>query len=247
MPHERRTYRRRVRAEGLTSFGVRVGETNLQILAARDLSAPARELAGEARTELHAWRRRDAAFFETLEPHAVPDEAPEIVKAMARAAKLAGVGPMAAVAGAIAERVGRGLMASPYDLEEVIVENGGDIFIATEAARRVAVFAGASPLSMKLAIEIPPADTPLGVATSSATVGPSTSFGAADAAVALAPDAALADAVATALGNRVRSRGDLERALEWALGVEGVLGALVVLGDKVAVQGRIKLAAGTEA
>ena len=100
---------------------------------------------------------------------------------------------------------------------------------------------------MKLAIEIPPADTPLGVATSSATVGPSTSFGAADAAVALAPDAALADAVATALGNRVRSRGDLERALEWALGVEGVLGALVVLGDKVAVQGRIKLAAGTEA
>ncbi len=151
---------------------------------------------------------------------------------------------MAAVAGAIAERVGRGLMP---ESTEVVVENGGDLFMSITRPRRVAVFAGESPLSMKLALEIAPGETPLGIATSSATVGPSVNFGKADAAVVLAPNAALADAAATALGNRVRSRGDLEPALAWVLGIEGVRGALVVLGDQFAAQGGIDLAEGPDA
>ncbi len=209
------------------------------------MSGVARELAKSARAELHAWRRRDAAFFETLKPHGVPEDAPEIVRAMAKAGALAGVGPMAAVAGAIAERVGRGLIGGASDLPpagEVIVENGGDIFIVTRSTRRVAIFAGESPLSMNVALEIAPDETPCGIATSSATVGPSVNFGAADAAVVIAPDAALADAAATALGNRVRSRGDIEAALEWVLSVERVRGALVILGDTFAAQGKIKVA-----
>ena len=110
--------------------------------------------------------------------------------------------------------------------------------------RRVAVFAGESPLSMKVALEIHPEETPLGVATSSGTVGPSTSFGRADAAAVIAPDAALADAVATALGNRVRGRGDMGPALEWALSVEGVRGALVIVGGSLAAKGKLRLAEG---
>ena len=251
MPHERRSYRRRVRAEGLASFSVRIGETNLLIAAEFSpeikgtvpFTELARRLAKEARAELHAWRKQNPEFFETLQPlrGPLPENAPEIVKAMARAGKAAGTGPMAAVAGAIAERVGRGLLAQPARLEQVIVENGGDIFLKTRCTRHVAIFAGESPLSMKLAVEISPEDTPLGIGTSSATVGPSVSFGAADAAVVVAPDAALADACATALGNRVRSRGDLEPALGWALGIEGVRGALVIVGDTFAAQGRVKM------
>lgn len=239
MAHRRRTYRGRTRPEGLVGFRVRIGETNLQVLAERDLSGTARSLARDARAELHRYRKLDPRFFETLDPHDVPLDAPPLVREMARAGKLAGVGPMAAVAGAIAERVGRGLMP---ESAEVVAENGGDLFMSITRPRRVAVFAGESSLSMKLALEIAPGQTPLGVATSSATVGPSVNFGKADAAVVLAPNAALADAAATALGNRVRSRGDLEPALAWALGIEGVRGALVVLGDQFAAQGEVRLA-----
>lgn len=243
MPYNRRIYRSRTKPEGLVAFRVRIGETNLQILAERDLSGRARELAREARAELHRYRKSDPELFETLRAHDVPDDAPPLVRNMARAGHLAGVGPMAAVAGAIAQRVGRGLLA---ESGEVIVENGGDVFLKIARPRRVAVFAGRSALSMKLALEIEPGETPLGVATSSATVGPSVSFGRADAAVVLAPDAALADAAATALANRVRSRGDMEQALAWVVGIEGVRGALVVLGDAFAAKGRIDLAAGPD-
>ncbi len=260
MPYQPRTYRRHIRAEGLTSFGVRVGETDIRVAAefgpetvTTEVTVPfVQRLARSARAELHAWRRRYPAFFETLEPlrGPLPDKAPEIVRVMARAGELAGVGPMAAVAGAIAERVGRGMIAGAPGIppaREVIVENGGDIFMASRSSRRVAIFAGESPLSLKLAVEIAPEETPLGVATSSATVGPSVNFGAADAAVVIAADAALADAAATALGNRVRSRGDLGPALEWVLRVEGVRGALVILGDAFAAQGLIRIAPGPDA
>ncbi len=243
MPYERRTYRGRATPDGLVAFGVKVGETDLQIAAEHDLSERARVLATEARRELASYRERDGTFFSTLEPHDVLDDAPEIALAMAEAGRLAGTGPMAAVAGAIAERVGRGLLG---ESREVVVENGGDIFMASCRTRRIAVFAGASPLSMKVALEIRPEETPLGIATSSGTVGPSTSFGRADAVVVMAPGAALADAVATALGNRVRAAEDMEPALEWALSVEGVLGALVIVGKHLGAKGKVRLAEGAE-
>jgi len=241
MPYERRTYRGRATPDGLVAFGVKVGETDLEIAAERDLSERSRVLATEARRELESYRGRDPEFFTTLEPHDVSDDAPEIARAMAEAGRLAGTGPMAAVAGAIAERVGRGLLT---ESREVVVENGGDIFMVSYRTRRVAVFAGESPLSMKVALDIHPEETPLGMATSSGTVGPSASLGRADAAVVMAPDTALADAVATALGNRVGGRGDIEAALEWALSVEGVRGALVIVGRHLGAKGKIRLAEG---
>ncbi|MHC5053504.1 MAG: UPF0280 family protein [Planctomycetota bacterium] len=242
MPYERRTYRGRASPDGLVTFRVKVGETDLQIAAERDLSERARVLATEARRELASYREGDPEFFSTLEPHDVREDAPGIARDMARAGRLAGTGPMAAVAGAIAERVGRGLLK---ESREVVVENGGDVFMVSYRTRRVAVFAGASPLSMKVALEVQPEETPLGLATSSGTVGPSTSFGRADAAMVIAPEAALADAVATALGNRVREPEDMEGALEWALSVEGVRGALVIVGSHLGAKGKVRLAEGT--
>ncbi len=226
---------------------MRVGETDLAVCAERDLSDLARSLTREARAELIGYGERDAAFLDALRPVEIHADAPPLVTAMANAARRAGPGPMAAVAGAIAERVGRGLLGDGGNgpgTNEVIVENGGDVFLKSAWPRRVAVFAGGRALSMKLALEIAPDETPLGVATSSATVGPSMSFGKADAAGVLSPDVALADAVATALANRVRAAGDMEPALAWALGVEGVRGALVVLGDRFAARGEVRLAEG---
>jgi len=157
---------------------------------------------------------------------------------MVRAANSAGVGPMAAVAGVVAEKVGHFLLE---EAEEVIVENGGDLFLKVNEPVSVGVFAGASSLSGRLALQIDPGQTPLGVCTSSGTVGPSFSFGRADAAVALSPSAALADAAATALGNRVRSEEDLEQAIAYASQVEGLTGALLIIGDKIAAWGNLTL------
>jgi ApbE superfamily uncharacterized protein (UPF0280 family) len=145
---------------------------------------------------------------------------------------------MAVVAGAIAESVGKELLK--YS-SEVIVENGGDIFLRLKQTKRIGIYAGNSPLSGKLALEIKPQDTPLGVCTSSGTVGHSLSFGKADAAIVLSPSAALADAAATAVGNLVKTAEDMPRAIEFVREVEGITGIAIIIGDKMAAWGKIKL------
>jgi ApbE superfamily uncharacterized protein (UPF0280 family) len=157
---------------------------------------------------------------------------------MAAASSKVGVGPMAAVAGAFAEHVGKGLLR--YS-DEVIVENGGDIYIRSKKSRLIGVYAGDSPLSGKVALRIEPGDTPLGVCTSSGTVGHSLSFGRADAAIVLAQSAALADAAATAVGNLVQSEEDLARAVDFVKPVEGIMGIAVIMGGKMAAWGRVNL------
>jgi hypothetical protein len=147
---------------------------------------------------------------------------------------------MAAVAGALSEFVGRGMLDNWYT-REIIVENGGDIFMKTGFPRKIGVYAGNSPLGQQFAIEVRPEETPLGICTSAGTVGHSLSFGNADAAVILAKDAALADAVATAAANRAVTGADLERAVSFALSVPGVVGALVIMGERMAVVGDIRL------
>jgi ApbE superfamily uncharacterized protein (UPF0280 family) len=145
---------------------------------------------------------------------------------------------MAAVAGAISEMTANELLKYSG---EVIVENGGDIFLSTKTTRTVGIYAGNSPLSNKLTIEIEPGKSPLGICTSSGTVGHSLSFGKADAAVIISKDTFLADAAATAVGNRVRTPDDIENALAFAASIQGVVGALIIIGDKLGVWGDIKL------
>ena len=186
---------------GLTGFRVAVKETDLWVLAARDFSAEVREIVIQERQQLEAYIAGHPGFLTTLVPWPADPFAPLVVREMIEAAAAAGVGPMAAVAGALAARVGRQLAPlSP----EVIVENGGDIFLAIQQPATVALFAGRSPLSHRVGLNLDPSLSPLGVCTSSASVGHSLSLGRADAACVLAGSAALADAAATALGNRVQ-------------------------------------------
>ena len=237
--YEPRTYRDLSGGDDLIAFRVVVRETDLWIRADRDVTAEAERLVREIRAELERFIDAWPIFTESFVPIDVPDTAPEIVRRMADAARAAGVGPMAAVAGATAEAVGRGLMTSS---RTIIVENGGDIFLASPAPRDVVLMAGASPLSGKVAFRVGPDEMPLGVCTSAGTVGHSTSLGRADAATVFSPDTALADAVATALGNRVRAPEDIEEALGWASSVPGVTGVAVVIGESMGVRGAVTLA-----
>jgi ApbE superfamily uncharacterized protein (UPF0280 family) len=157
---------------------------------------------------------------------------------MAEAGQKAGVGPMAAVAGAIAESVGRELLTFT---PEIIVENGGDIYLKVLRKRTVGIFAGDSPLTGKIGLEIEPGDTPLGICTSSGTVGHSLSYGKSDAVVVLSASTALADAAATAIGNRIQKPDDIDTAIEFGRSIDGLKGIVIIVGKSVGVWGDVKL------
>lgn len=234
MVYEPRTYRRTVGPGELVTFEVTVGETDLQVSALRDLSERTRAVVVGLRRDLESYIALHPRFAESFVPVDADETAPEIVRAMARAGAGAGVGPMAAVAGAFAERVARALSA---DSAEVIVENGGDLFVMGRRERLVLLVAGDSPLSGKLAVALPAGDLPAAVCTSSGTVGHSVSLGVAHAATVVADDGALADAVATATGNRVHGPEDIEPALAFARGIDGVRGAAIIAADRVGAVG----------
>lgn len=236
--YQPRSYRRRVSSTGLVSYAVVEKETDLFISTVADFSREAIELTRRCRRDLEEYFSRVPFFAASLEPVDAEKDAPLIIKEMAGAARLAGVGPMAAVAGAVAQFVGEGLSRfSP----EVIVENGGDIYIKTCHKRIVAIYAGDSPLTGRLGLEINPEDTPIGICTSSATVGPSLSFGKADAAVVVAPSAVLADAAATAVGNSVTSAFKIGQGLKVAQNIPGLTGGVVIVGERMGVWGNLKL------
>lgn len=233
-----RFYRFWSKDSDLVSFNVVVRETDLLIRAHRNLRKKALDVVQKQRSLLESYIARHPDFVKTLVPFAAGNDAPIVVREMAEASAKVGVGPMAAVAGAIAEVVGRELLKYSSD---VIVENGGDVFLKSKKLRRIGIYAGDSPLSGKLALEIKPENTPLGICTSSGTVGHSLSFGKADAAIVLSPSTALADAAATAVCNLVKTADDMSKAVEFVREVEGIRGIIIIIGDKMAVWGDIDL------
>ncbi|MDD2604973.1 MAG: UPF0280 family protein [Desulfobacterales bacterium] len=238
MESAERTYRRIVSGTLATAYRVVVCETDLQIYSGAPLAEIARETVLALRGHLEGYIRRHADFIHTLTPWPLDDPSPPVVRAMIRAGRRAGVGPMAAVAGAIAQGVGEALLQHG---PEVIVENGGDVFLQTASPVVIGLFAGASPLSLKVGLRLPGDNGPLAVCTSSGTLGHSRSFGRADAACILCPDAALADAAATAVGNRVQNPSDIASALEAARRIEGVSGAVVICGERIGAWGAVEL------
>jgi len=237
---EPRTYRDFGPSDRFVAFRVAVETSDLYVKAHRQLDAETERFIRVARSQVEDAIARRPEFLTSLVPlDAHPDDAP-IAARMVQAGKKAGTGPMAAVAGAVAEFVGQRLLEHS---SEVIVENGGDIFLRIDHPVVIGLFAGDSPFSNRVGLKVNASVLPIGVCTSSATVGPSFSAGRADVATIVSRDATLADAVATALGNRVASSRDLKAAVEWALAMPGVDGALAIVGDKIAAMGDVELVA----
>jgi len=238
-----RDYRQLVSSDGLISTRVRVKETDLHILADRDMADLARDLVVECRLQLETYISKSPRFASSLTPLPLETVAPPIIREMLQAGIDAGVGPMAAVAGAVARYVGEGLSA--LGAQEVIVENGGDIFLRRKKNCTVAIFAGQSPLSYNIGIRICQGRMPCGVCTSSGTVGHSLSFGDADSVTVVAESVALADAVATRLGNEVGKGGGgkegVNRALAQAGQFSGICGVVVICNDVMGAAGDIEL------
>jgi len=236
--HQERIYRKLVSTEKLTPFRVVVLETDLLVHAETRLEAQTRELVLEHRGYVEAYIKAFPEFMTTLDPWPHADPAPNIVSDMIRAGANAGVGPMAAIAGAMAENVGRGLLDFT---DQVMVENGGDVFIKTNTPVTVGIFAGASPLSMQVGIRLHCANKPIAVCTSSGTLGHSLSLGRADAVCVVADSCALADAAATSIGNRIQSAADINNAIAAGRRMAEIAGIVIIAGEKIGAWGDLEL------
>jgi uncharacterized protein len=215
---------------------LRYKKTNITILADID--------AGFAREELirnygllERYIRKNPLFLTSYEPLPADVDAPLIARNMLSAAQETGVGPMAAVAGAFSDILGRFLIEK--GASDIIIENGGDIFLKITEPRNVGIYAGPSKLSDRLAFNVKPDETPTGICTSSNSVGPSISLGRSDATTVVAESAALADAAASAVGNEAKGVDAMDTAITVAKRLNGVRGILIISGANMVAWGRL--------
>lgn len=242
--YEERDYRDLTNNGDFTSFEVGVFETDLKLYVDRQLEpklellrAQVANYVKELRREIKTYIGVNPGFAKTLEPWYDKSVSGPVLQAMITAGQTAGVGPMAAVAGAVSELTGKFLLKHS---RSAMVENGGDVFVCVNREIVSAIYAGNSPLSMRLGLVVP-SHTTLGVCTSSATVGHSLSFGKADAVCVAATDTALADALATALCNMVQTPDDFAKVIDKAQTHPEVKAVVLIMHDKIALWGGLEI------
>ncbi|MCC4770747.1 UPF0280 family protein [Methanosarcina sp. DH2] len=189
------------------------------------------------RAFLETYILSDPYFQLTLEPYECPKNAPEVVRRMIKAGNTMGIGPMSAVAGTISALAVEAMVKA--GAKYAIVDNGGDIALINDRPVVVGIYAGQSPIK-NLGLIFEPRDSITGVCTSAGTVGPSISFGMADAAAVFSDDVSLADAAATALGNEVGTgKESVEASFKAVKGIPGIKGALVIQGEYIGMWGEL--------
>lgn len=245
MEYKERTYRDRFSSDGRRSFSVKYKETDLWIGVDKDSYSPfmqdeALSIIIKLRNLMDSYLLLDPEYKTSLVSYFPQAPAPQIFHDMSAVCKRSEIGPMSAVAGAVAKYTAIELKKK-YPYKEIMVENGGDIYIDIKEDIDIAVFAGQSPLSNRVGLHIPASVSPVGVCTSSGTVGPSLSFGKADAVMIVCKDVLLADSYATAMANRVKTIADIEPVIDYISNRSDIIGALVVKDDKMAVTGSFEL------
>jgi len=222
------------------SFDLYVQDMVLRVAAPEELYEEARVVAMNFSEKLQAYGIRDPDFRTSNRPVVVPDDAPAIVREMARVARLAGVGPAFTIQGAITDHVGRFLALR---LPEVLVSNGGDYFVVTRKRARLGIHPGTDPGGRPLALVVRPELGPQGIFTTAAgrlelAADPS------DTLVVVASSCMLAEAAATAAARMLRrSDGGFAAALGFLQRLPGVYGGLVVQGEQIGLAGGLELAA----
>ena len=236
--HQERTYRNLIDSSELIPYRVVVKETDLMVYSETKLVDETKELVLEQRGYVEAFIASHPEFAAALVPWPYDGPAPGIIVNMLNAARNAGVGPMAAIAGVIAEQVGHGLLNRT---NQVMVENGGDVFIKMSSPVTVGIFAGKSPLSLQIGLRLKTVSIPQAVCTSSGTIGHSLSYGKADAVCVVADSCANADAAATAIGNLIKSPADIESAIKAGRNMGELIGIVVILGEKMGMWGDLEV------
>ncbi len=238
---EPRTYRTQFNSERFKGFEVKHLETDLWIGVNPDSFQPemkevAIEKIKQLRNKFDTYIQAEPFFKKSLKPfHPTKITPPEAIE-MAVAAEKAGIGPMSAVAGLFAREVGEEILQN-FSVTEMVIENGGDIYVLLKNELVLSVFAGDSILSERIGLIIPPCKNKFGICTSAGTVGPSISYGKADAVVVICDDILLADAFATAFGNKVKSPNDIEKVIKQSEKYPEILSLLIICEDKIGIRG----------
>lgn len=222
----------------LIQFNLTEYESDLQISACFNLESEARNIVIEYRKQIQDYIKIHSEFLTSLVPIRADASAPDIVKHMCFAAELSGVGPMAAVAGAISQYTGKSLLKYT---NEIILENGGDIYLKSSVDRSILVYAGSSPFSNKIALKFSGNEKGIGVCTSSGTIGHSLSFGKADAVVVVSRDTLVADAAATAICNIIKTPLDVEKGINLAKTIPLVEGIVIIIGSTMGAYGNVNI------
>ncbi|MBA7501713.1 hypothetical protein ES706_00287 [subsurface metagenome] len=216
-------------------------ETNLHIKCDDERAIDsAIDASLQARREIERYVLAHPEFRWSLEPLRLEGERPRVIELMLRAGELAGIGPFAAVAGAISQVAAEA--ARSAGAENVLVENGGDIAIIGARDFRVGVFAGDAQNSGKIGFLVRAVELPIGICTSSGTTGHSLSFGQADAVVAVACETSVADAAATSIANAVRGedlKSSIEQGLSRAKRIREIRGCLIVRREHIGTWGKL--------
>lgn len=242
---EPRTYRNSFSKERFESFVITYKDSDLWVgidpaSFKKEMADFALEKLKTIRNELEAYVTEDSFFKKSLKPCRVNEDAPQMAKEMAIAAEKSGVGPMAAVAGIFSETIGKALLEN-FSITELVIENGGDIFLRIQNPLVMSIFAGESPLSGMVGLEIEPEKTPCGICTSAGTVGPSRSFGKADAVMIVCKETALADAFATGFGNLIKKPMDVEKVLKRTERHDEIVAAVMICEDQIGIRGEFEM------
>lgn len=234
---EKRFYRSIIQGADYEKFEVNVEETNLLVIAKRNLEKQIQEEVIRQREILKNFIKENPEFLFSFSPIIVESKH-EIIKLMSKSSVYTKTGPMASVAGAIAEIIGRKFLNLS---EELIIENGGDIFLKANRDIIVGIYAGNSPYSMKIGIKLKKRETPYGVATSSGTVGHSISFGDADAVTIVSFSSAFSDGSATYFGNLIKGKIDKELILKELRNFPFIEGVVIIRKKEIFLWGNIEI------
>jgi ApbE superfamily uncharacterized protein (UPF0280 family) len=236
--YEERYYRNWIKSKDLVYFNINEFETDLYIGADKNLKDWALFYVRKYRNEIINYIKLDNNFKESLKPLNPRPNSPKIIEFMCEASKKANVGPMASIAGAISEMVGKEILKKS---DEVIIENGGDIFIKSNKVRTMNIYTGKNSPFKNIGLKIIPEKMPLGICSSSGEFGHSLSFGKASTVTILSKSTFLADAVATSVCNIVKKDSDINKAIDYSKTINGVLGIIITINDKIGIYGDVEL------
>jgi ApbE superfamily uncharacterized protein (UPF0280 family) len=245
MEFQPRSYRQTFNPARFASFTVQYLETDLWIGTDhasfhKEIAELAQKEVIKIRKQLEEYIRLHPTFKTSLKPVDPAPDAPETIKSMIISGFRTHTGPMASVAGMFAQQVGEKIRHH-FKVKEVVIENGGDYYLFLKEDLLMTVYAGTSPLSEKIAVIVPATETPCGICTSSGTVGPSLSFGKADAVMVACYSPVLADGWATALANRVKSPADIEAVLKYSEQFPEILSLVIICEDKTGIRGNFEV------
>jgi ApbE superfamily uncharacterized protein (UPF0280 family) len=215
------------------SFDIQVQDLTLHIQAGTDFNEESRAAALSFWEQLHAYTLRNPDVRNSKRPIEVPDDAPDIVREMVSAARQAGVGPMYSFQGAVTDHVGRHLAR---EVDEVTVNCGGDYFILSRRRQKLTVSSRSS--GSTVALVVPPSKKGMGISMSSGR-----GRAAIDGIAVLADSCMLADAAAAGVQAILPKENGFASALTYLKRVPGVLGGVVVIGERIGVAGGVEIAA----